>query len=404
MSSYENNKKKNTKKNKTSTTTTTTTSTVAPPASAFHHHYDYEDDDDNDNNDGSVVVMEEDVFENEVIDVNGGDDDNLHDTTGGSTNHTTIFEMGMVASERKRKLIALGMVVFIAFWTVFLAIFIPTHDKNKIKDENNQAVVTAGEAGASSTPSPASVPSPSGTIVTEYPSPTRAPRTIGPTTSKFTQVMTILAPISLSNEEQQEATAGVGNTGQAVMPKVFQNPNTNQYLALYWLVYDDPDSAFLSTIDTYMNDEEIIQIQQRYIAALLYFSTHGENWNEDIQYLSQFHICKWNNDDVGIFCDDEDTEDEYEDNDGGDLPTHPPRHIITKLLFGTYVCIDSDYFLLLLVCWACNVVVFVIVSLGVGGWGWSSSSLTHNANQIEILAHFISFLTFPFVQIYTKRI
>ena len=331
MLSSSSNKKRNTKKNKTTTTTT-----IAPPPSAFHQRYDYEHDDNNNNNNGNndgLVVMDpdddDDVFENEVIDLDGVDVDNH----GTSTNHTTILEMGMIASERKRKLIALGMVIFIIFWTIFLAIFIPTHDKNKNTFEDE-----AGAPVVASSPSPASVPSPS-VIVTEYPAPTRAPRTIGPTTNKFTQVMNILAPISLSKEEQQEQE-GMGDGG-GIIPNVFQNPNTNQYLALIWLVYDDPDTTFLSTIDTYMNDEEIIQIQQRYMAVLLYFSTHGENWNENVQFLSQLHICKWNNDDVGIFCDDEDTEDEYEDNDGGDLPANPPRHVITKLLFGTCAVLRS---------------------------------------------------------------
>jgi hypothetical protein len=34
---------------------------------------------------------------------------------------------------------------------------------------------------------------------------------------------------------------------------------------------------------------------KRYIAALLFYATHGENWNHKLYFLSESHACDWNN-------------------------------------------------------------------------------------------------------------
>ena len=71
-------------------------------------------------------------------------------------------------------------------------------------------------------------------------------------------------------------------SGSALMDET-----TAQFQALDWLVNEDPaalpeDSTPLSTL------------QQRYIIASLYFSTSGNSWTTQYNFLSDSSVCEWN--------------------------------------------------------------------------------------------------------------
>ena len=85
-----------------------------------------------------------------------------------------------------------------------------------------------------------------------------------------------------------------------------QNSGTNENRAFRWLVDDD---------EARVCPEDTIDVVQRYVLALLYFSTNGDDWNEcnaasasdasgcaslSERYLSSANVCDW----FGSECDD----------------------------------------------------------------------------------------------------
>lgn len=66
-------------------------------------------------------------------------------------------------------------------------------------------------------------------------------------------------------------------------------PSPTQIQALVWLSSDD-----LSDWSVF-DDDEIIE---RYILALFYFSTNGDLWSNNNEWLSAIHVCSW----YGILC------------------------------------------------------------------------------------------------------
>jgi len=84
-------------------------------------------------------------------------------------------------------------------------------------------------------------------------------------------------------------------TESSLTPQVFQNKNTPQYKALNWMLNDDN----LNTICV-NNDDKVLQ---RYMAALFYFSTGGEYWLNQYDFLNgNTHECTWSN---RMVCNDE---------------------------------------------------------------------------------------------------
>lgn len=79
---------------------------------------------------------------------------------------------------------------------------------------------------------------------------------------------------------------------------------TPAHLAFGWLTTIDPKDLG--------KDSSERDIRQRYIAALIYFSTQGQFWQaqrrklQDMPtifgFLSGDDVCNWNQDDTGIFC------------------------------------------------------------------------------------------------------
>jgi hypothetical protein len=63
-----------------------------------------------------------------------------------------------------------------------------------------------------------------------------------------------------------------------------------QFKALKWIANEDP----ATTIEI---------INQRYVAAALYFALGGENWIEKCNFLTEDPVCSWNQEDSGVICD-----------------------------------------------------------------------------------------------------
>jgi hypothetical protein len=73
------------------------------------------------------------------------------------------------------------------------------------------------------------------------------------------------------------------------------NPTTPQYAAFTWLVETD-DPTILNP-DMYLgkdNDQTFFEmVQERYIMALLYYSTNGQSWRNQY-FMKSVPICNWN--------------------------------------------------------------------------------------------------------------
>lgn len=77
--------------------------------------------------------------------------------------------------------------------------------------------------------------------------------------------------------------------------------DTPQYRALTWMVNED-DPRILDPITSLGKGNDIAYYEQvidRYVMALLYFSTGGPNWRLDYNFLSATSICEWNDGGAG---------------------------------------------------------------------------------------------------------
>ena len=72
---------------------------------------------------------------------------------------------------------------------------------------------------------------------------------------------------------------------------VFLDMSSPQFKALDWISYEDD---FDYDFDEDGDDNSETLLKERYVLALLYFATGGENWNKDIGFLSTSNICNWN--------------------------------------------------------------------------------------------------------------
>jgi hypothetical protein len=83
---------------------------------------------------------------------------------------------------------------------------------------------------------------------------------------------------------------------------LLNDPTTPQHAAYQWLVNEDPANLDLDLLP-------IKTLEQRYIAALLYFSTIGSQWENTFNFLTDTDVCEWkdNRTSHGILCDTEDT-------------------------------------------------------------------------------------------------
>jgi len=77
--------------------------------------------------------------------------------------------------------------------------------------------------------------------------------------------------------------------------EVFNDVQSPQYTSACWIINYD-------LLQLNANDTNIIQ---RYIMALLFYSTDGWNWRYGYSFLSGMHECQWNSDAQGIDCRDD---------------------------------------------------------------------------------------------------
>ena len=98
---------------------------------------------------------------------------------------------------------------------------------------------------------------------------------------------------------------------------LLDDPQTPQYKAMEWLAMYDPLDLQFQT----MNEDERYTIIQRYVMAVIYYSTNGENWAVDLDFLTNTSICEWPR------------KDEFYTNDG--IQCNENGHVVS-LRLGTY--------------------------------------------------------------------
>lgn len=73
--------------------------------------------------------------------------------------------------------------------------------------------------------------------------------------------------------------------------------STAQYQALQWLAYEDPAGLPIK-------ESNASTLIERYAAAVLYYSTQGDLWSSDLNFLSNSSVCDWNDGEFGLTCED----------------------------------------------------------------------------------------------------
>jgi hypothetical protein len=74
--------------------------------------------------------------------------------------------------------------------------------------------------------------------------------------------------------------------------------NSSQYRAYGWLSQDDPANLDIDNLPLKV-------LEQRYVAALVYFALDGDNWDRDCNFLTEANVCNWKDGTTGqgIDCD-----------------------------------------------------------------------------------------------------
>ena len=77
----------------------------------------------------------------------------------------------------------------------------------------------------------------------------------------------------------------------------YEDKSSDEYRAFQWLFYEDE-----YPYDFFLTDGWVLQ--ERFVAALFYFATQGDEWFSDNNFLSNSTVCEWQNarGDNGIFC------------------------------------------------------------------------------------------------------
>ena len=86
---------------------------------------------------------------------------------------------------------------------------------------------------------------------------------------------------------------------QPISGEALEDSSSPQFQALKWIAHADP--AKLS-----VGQDSSQVIQQRYVAAVLYFALGGETWTDQYNFLSANKTCEWLVNKDGIQCDDRD--------------------------------------------------------------------------------------------------
>lgn len=71
----------------------------------------------------------------------------------------------------------------------------------------------------------------------------------------------------------------------------FSDKASPQFLAAQWMAHSDGMTKGIPSTE----DEEIV-FEERYIMSVFYFGTNGPSWKHDYNFLTDAHICAWNQD------------------------------------------------------------------------------------------------------------
>jgi hypothetical protein len=101
------------------------------------------------------------------------------------------------------------------------------------------------------------------------------------TGEEATEVPDASPPIALGREEKLKESLLPFSSSSSV----FEDSNSPQALALHWLAEVDEAQVLETDLDVAAG---------RYALACLYFATNGDEWLDDMKFLSESHVCDWN--------------------------------------------------------------------------------------------------------------
>jgi hypothetical protein len=116
--------------------------------------------------------------------------------------------------------------------------------------------------------------------------------------------------ISVSNESTGEPVSARVKAFQEFLVPIsgeqLKDTSSPQFQALIWLANDDGANMTIGV------DREVA-IKTRYVAAVLYYASQGDNWDDNNNFLSEKSTCEWNRnlfdglEPLGISCGTDDT-------------------------------------------------------------------------------------------------
>jgi hypothetical protein len=71
------------------------------------------------------------------------------------------------------------------------------------------------------------------------------------------------------------------------------DPNSHEYRAFYWLLDEDPMNLDVIREPPFL-------LRERFMMVHLYYSTNGEAWNDQLNFLTNSSVCEWNDGFEGI--------------------------------------------------------------------------------------------------------
>ena len=106
----------------------------------------------------------------------------------------------------------------------------------------------------------------------------------GATTSQNPPLRPTMPPTTTAQNHLKEYVDALSSQHNITVDRRdLSNMSSPQYKALSWLAIED---EFISS----PGDPDMLE---RYILAVFYFSTDGDNWDINNQWFSEKHICKW---------------------------------------------------------------------------------------------------------------
>ena len=120
----------------------------------------------------------------------------------------------------------------------------------------------------------------------------------------ITAVIVSLLAVFLQSEGEEEPLNNYDTLVNLLLPvsgDSLLNATTPQYQAFQWLASEDP-----AELDARTTDPQVVI--DRYVLALLYITTGGPAWDDDLNFLSNSSVCEWKttdstiNDFKGVKC------------------------------------------------------------------------------------------------------